>query len=44
MKGGYHSEDLGVYGDNIKIYLREMGFGVWTTLLGLRIGIGGGLL
>jgi hypothetical protein len=30
--------------DNIKIYLREIGFGDWIELIWLRIGTGGGLL
>jgi hypothetical protein len=30
--------------DNIKIYLTEIGFGVWTGLIWLRIGICGRLL
>jgi hypothetical protein len=30
--------------DNIKMYLRETGFGLWTGFVWLRIGTGGGLL
>ena len=30
--------------DNIKIGLREVGWGAWTGSIWLRIGIGGGLL
>jgi hypothetical protein len=30
--------------DNIKMDLREIGFGMWIGLIGLRIGTGGGLL
>jgi hypothetical protein len=30
--------------DNIKMDLREIGFGVWIGFIGLRIGTGGGLL
>jgi hypothetical protein len=30
--------------DNIKMDLREMGFGDWIGFIGLRIGTGGGLL
>jgi hypothetical protein len=33
-----------IWEDNIKMYLNEMGHGVWTGLIWLRIGIGGGLL
>jgi hypothetical protein len=30
--------------DNIKMYLQEVGWGVWTGLIWLRIGTGGGSL
>jgi hypothetical protein len=30
--------------DNIKMDLREIGFGMWIGFIGLRIGKGGGLL
>jgi hypothetical protein len=30
--------------DNIKIYLREVGWGAWTGSIWLRIGTGDGLL
>jgi hypothetical protein len=30
--------------DNIKMDLREIGFGMWIGFIGLRIGTGGGLL
>jgi hypothetical protein len=30
--------------DNIKMDLREMGFGMWIGFIELRIGTGGGLL
>jgi hypothetical protein len=30
--------------DNIKMDFREIGFGMWIGFIGLRIGIGGGLL
>jgi hypothetical protein len=30
--------------DNIKTDLQEVGWGAWTGLIWLRIGIGGGLL
>jgi hypothetical protein len=30
--------------DNIKMDLREVGWGAWTGLIWLRIGTGGGLL
>jgi hypothetical protein len=30
--------------DNIKIDLQDVGWGAWTGLIWLRIGIGGGLL
>jgi hypothetical protein len=30
--------------DNVKMYLREIGFGMWIGFIGLRIGTGGGLL
>jgi hypothetical protein len=30
--------------DNIKMYLREVGWGAWTGSIWLRIGTGGGLL
>jgi hypothetical protein len=30
--------------DNIKIDLREVGWGAWTVLIWLRTGTGGGLL
>jgi hypothetical protein len=30
--------------DNIKMDLQEVGWGAWTGLIWLRIGIGGGLL
>jgi hypothetical protein len=30
--------------DNIKMDLREIGFGVWIAFIWLRIGNGGGLL
>jgi hypothetical protein len=30
--------------DNIKMYLREVGWGTWTGLIWFRIGTGGGLL
>jgi hypothetical protein len=30
--------------DNIKMYLQEVGCGVWTGLIWHRIGTGGGLL
>jgi hypothetical protein len=30
--------------DNIKMDLRERGLGMWIGFIGLRIGIGGGLL
>jgi hypothetical protein len=30
--------------DNIKMDLREIGFGLWIGFTGLRIGTGGGLL
>jgi hypothetical protein len=32
------------WGDNIKIDLREIGFGVWIGFISLKIGTGGGLL
>jgi hypothetical protein len=33
------------WGDNIKMdYFQEVGWGVWTGLIWLRIGTGGGLL
>jgi hypothetical protein len=30
--------------DNIKMYIIEIGFGVWIGFIGLRIGTGGGFL
>ena len=30
--------------DNVKLYLQEMGGGIWSGLIWLRIGTGGGLL
>jgi hypothetical protein len=30
--------------DNIKMYLRDVGWGAWTGSIWLRIGTGGGLL
>jgi hypothetical protein len=30
--------------DNIKMVLREIGFGMWIGFIGLRIGTGGGVL
>jgi hypothetical protein len=30
--------------DNVKMYLKETGFGVWIGIIWLRIGTGGGLL
>jgi hypothetical protein len=30
--------------DNIKMYLRDIVFGVWFGFIGLRMGTGGGLL
>jgi hypothetical protein len=33
-----------IWEDNIKMDLREIGFGMWIGFIGLRIGTGGGLL
>jgi hypothetical protein len=42
LSEGDHLGDPGV--DNMKMDLREVGWGAWTGLSWLRIGIGGGLL
>jgi hypothetical protein len=44
LRGRDHSEDQGVDGDNIKIDLKEIEFGMWIGFVWIRLGTGGGLL